>query len=164
MPDFLVAQIIQRARFLKPKEETEEAPAEAQAIPTELFDGRFAPNIGGGAFEISILNFSPEKSDETLVKTLQVVRDVLGGYQYEDYNWVVVRDLLTARKLTLDRNTIESYWKKKITAEEILESYLQDDVGQAQVFKNALEVFGFTQPTTTEEPSETEAELIGDER
>jgi len=160
LEDFLAQQILQRIRFAKAKDEGEED-APAPAIPTELYDGRFSRDIGGGTFEVSILNFQPEKSHENLLKTLRTVRDVLGGYQYEEYNWVIIRDLLTAKKITLDRNTVKSFWDKEITEEEIIDGFLTADVGQAQVFKNALEVFGFTQ---AEQESESKSELVGDER
>jgi len=163
MEEFLTQQILQRTRFAKAKTEEEEEAPETPGMPTELFDGRFAHTVGGGTFEFSVLTFQPAKSQENLLKILQNARDVLGGYKFEPFNWVIIRDLLTGQKITLDRHTLMSFWNKEISEEEILSTHVSQDIAQGQVFQNALEIFGL-KTTESEAPTESEVELIGDEQ
>jgi len=79
---------------------------------------------------------------EKLLEFLGAIRDVFGGYEYYDYDEIIVRDLLNRSKLMVGNSTMRLYQEKKLTEEQIMESGFSVESKDANMFDNAIEIIG----------------------
>ncbi len=135
METFLTKQIAQRVRFLAPVKA-----AAAPLLPSEIVEGRFLESPRR-VFEFSILTFEASDPAENVLKIIRQTDAVLGGYQFEDFDDIVVKDLLGRKVLTVRREDYLEYQKKKLNEENLLAIGFKDDITSTDYFKNALEVF-----------------------
>ncbi|MBI2095145.1 MAG: hypothetical protein HYT89_03150 [Candidatus Omnitrophica bacterium] len=145
LADFLTEQIVQRIRFNFAKEAQgpEEAMPEEAAIQSAvLADGSFHGTGGLRTFRFSILSLKSADPKATLLEVFKTANAVLEGYRYRDFDGLEIQDYLNRQKLVIDKETLEAYQKKAITAEEIFERYLVESASIQEVFK----LFGFTIP------------------
>ncbi len=137
LEEFLSKQVLQRVRMSKPVDPQ-------NPMPTELYDGKyFKDEKNNRVFEFSILTFKQENSKDNILDVLRTVRDVIVGYQYDNFDQIVIRDLIHNRRLVIGRSTMKIFEAKQISEEDLLKTRLVSDTGRPSAFKNALEVFGF---------------------
>lgn len=140
LEDFLTAQALQRVRYSA----VPEGEAPVPGMPQVLFDGTFRQSEEGKRyFEFSILTLEKEETIQNIRKLLETLRDVIPGYHYENYDGVIIRDLLNLKILKLDREDLESFHKKKMSSEDLIKR-LKGDTDRSKLFKEALEVFDYT--------------------
>lgn len=141
LEQFLTFQVLQRVRYsTTPDKETA-----TTGMPQVLFDGTFREaDDGKRFFEFSILTLEKEQAVQNIRNLLEMLRDVIPGYQYSAYDFVIIRDLLNLKILRLDRGDLELYQKNKIGSEDLIKQ-LKADTDRSKLFKEALEVFDYTQ-------------------
>ncbi len=137
MEHFLTKQIAQRVRLLAPVK-TSGPPM----LPSEIVEGRFL-DTPQRTFEFSILTFEASEPSNNVLKILKQADEVLKGYHYEEFDEIVVKDLLGRKVLTVRREDYLKYQKKEISEADVLALGFKDDLTSADHFKNALEVFEY---------------------
>ncbi len=138
LEEFLAKQMLQRVRISKPSDP-------ANPIPSELYDGKFLiDEKDHRIFEFSVLAFKQENARENVLTVLRMVRDVLMAYRYDEFDQVIIRDLISNQRLVIGKSTMKIFEAKKITEDELLSTRMVKDSTQPNAFKNALEVFGFS--------------------
>lgn len=148
MDEFIVLQILQRIRFgpfSEEKADNEKEPDPAQ-MPTEYFDGKAHEVAGQKVLEFTLLTIKEEKSDENLRGLLRAIRGVLAGYEYKDFDRIVIRDLLRGKKMVFGRSTFELFNRGKLSEDDLLSRNYVEDAATSRIFKNALEVISTGQP------------------
>lgn len=134
---FLTKQITQRVRLLAPPK-TSGPPL----LPSEIVEGRFLESPKR-AFEFSILTFEASEPENNVIKVLKQTDEVLKGYRYEDFDEIVMKDLLGRKVLTVTHEDYFRFQKKELTEADILDIGFKDDLTSTDRFKNALEVFEY---------------------
>lgn len=149
MEEFLILQILQRVRFgafSNDKEKNETQDPAAPQVPTEYFDGRPVETDGQRVMEFTLLTLKEEKSDENLRHLLRAIRSVLSGYDYKDFDRVMIRDLLRGKKMVFGKSTFELFNRGKLSEDDLLNRNYVEDAATSKIFKNALEVINSSQP------------------
>lgn len=135
--DFIAKLILQRVRMAKPIDPE-------NPIPTELYDGKYyLDEKGSRVFEFAVLTLKKDDSNENIATVLRMIREVFGGYRYDNFDQIVIRDLIHQKQLVIGRSTMKIFEANKITEEELISTRLVADTGRTNALKNALEVFGF---------------------
>ncbi len=136
---FLAEQIAQRVRFgiAKDSKDTAEEAAPQQSLT--LVDGVFNQTGTERKFRFSILSLKTEEAHEPVLNILKTIKDVLGGYQFYDFDSIEVLDYLNRQKLEISKQVFLDYQNKKITEQEILDKYLTE----SQTMQEAFKLFGF---------------------
>jgi hypothetical protein len=140
LPEFLTQQVTQRLRFEQSEEETEEA----QILPKEIIDGQYVDTAEGKSFEFSMISFIQKAPEVNVMRVFRMVNTVLSGYGFDDFDRIVIKDLLSRKLLYVDRTTQDKFKHHKLTEDELLAKGLRDDLNEPDRLRNALEVFGFT--------------------
>lgn len=134
--NFLAEQIAQRIRFSFSKGDNEEELATQAFV---LVDGLYDASADAKRFRFAMLSLKTAEPREAMINVLKIVRDVLGGYHFTDFNEIEILDYLNRQKLTLSAKILAEYRAKKITEQEILDRYLTE----SQSVQEAFKLFGF---------------------
>lgn len=140
METFFEKQIVQRIRFAN------QAGAAGNAfMPSELIDGKFSVSATKGRiFEFSIVSFESVNPELNVLKVLRVINEVFKGYRFQGFDLILIKDLLSRKMLTVNRQTLQMYQDKSINEDEILRLGFKDDFSESERLRNALEIFGFS--------------------
>lgn len=123
MPEFLAEQVASRIRM-----DFYEDKALADTIVVKASKGTYASGNGNHYFQIELLfeskAFSQMGSGDVVntvfKKSLEVAADVLHGYSYDAYEYIVLVDETSGRTLKATRRELEDFRKKKLTFDNIL--------------------------------------------
>ena len=107
--------------------------------PTEAEPGQPAKRV----FEFSIVSFESVQPEINVLRFLKAVNQVLKGYEFTDFDRIEIKDLLSRKMLSIERETLNQYQHKKLTDDDVLRLGFKDDVGENERLHNALEIFGF---------------------
>ena len=135
LEDFLVDQMVQRIRFSFAKDAKDE-----NVQPFVLADGSYEKSGSKKIFQFSVIALKKEETADTLSTAFKVVSQVLGGYRFNDFDEVEIKDYSGRKKLVIPKDALLLYQTKKIKFEEILKRYTSEfDTAQ-----DAFKLFGFS--------------------
>jgi hypothetical protein len=146
LEDFLAEQIAQRIRFgfAKETKDVNDAAAAGAQAPFVLVDGVY--NRDERKFRFSVLSLKAEEPQETMRMVLRMVKEVLGGYKFVDFDGIEILDYLNRQKLEISQDVFEDHLAKKVSEQEILDKYLTE----SQTIQEAFKLFGFNLNDTAE--------------
>jgi len=137
LENFLARQVVQRIRFAAAKPQVE------GMLPSELIDGRFIASPQR-VFEFSIVSFDSLQPELNVLRILKTASQVLFGYEFTNYDRIIVKDLLSRKMLIVDREVLNDHKHKKVTDDDLLRLGFKDDFSETDRLRNVLEVFGLT--------------------
>jgi hypothetical protein len=135
---FLAEQMVQRMRFHFSKD----AKGELSLQNFVLVDGNFEVKDGRREFHFAVIALKADDPRQLVLDIFKVVNGVLKGYQFTGYDVIEIQDYMNRQKLVVGRQAILDYQAKKLTDEQLLQSFLVE----SQSIQEAFKLFGFTLP------------------
>ena len=136
----------------KSAEELSEAAEQKHFIMTE---GVYDLVDGKKTYHFSVISMTSQKPKDMMLAIFKTVSDILKGYNFTDYEQVEIYDYFNRQKLSIDKESLLRYQKKKISDEEILAKY----VTESKSIQEAFQIFGFSPPPVGTAKSENTASV-----